>query len=67
MVLSIRKIATFKMISALQESKDNATTGTTPITKKMVVLDFKEEAEPLLVSNNRRFVLFPIQYQNVIY
>jgi hypothetical protein len=50
------------MISAQQES-----TGTTPLTKKMVVLDFKEESEPLLVINNKRFVLFPIQYQNVFF
>ena len=40
-------------------------TGTTPITKKMVVLDVKEQTEPLLAHNNKRFVLFPIQYDNV--
>jgi hypothetical protein len=55
------------MISAVENDIGNTPSGTTPLTNKMVVLDFKQEPEPLLVPNNKRFVLFPIQYPNVIF
>lgn len=47
------------------EKEETVSSTTTVVAKKNVVYEFDPSKEPLLRDNPRRFVIFPIEYQDI--
>ena len=45
--------------------KEETVSSTTTVAKKTVVYEFDPSIEPLLRDNPRRFVIFPIEYEDI--